>query len=82
MSVGAGASGSGSVTEKCSNHHEEGIAENVPPWEEWLFACLARVFAARERRLRNQSAPQDPARSGPEARTGFEPVYEALQASA
>jgi integrase len=43
---------------------------------------LSRVLAARERRLRDQSAPQTPAQSGSEARTGFEPVYEALQASA
>ena len=47
-----------------------------------VAADLARVIAAREARLRNQSDAQNRINNPLEARSGFEPLYEALQASA
>ena len=34
--------------EVLESRHEEGIAENVPPREEWLFACLHRLHTPRD----------------------------------
>jgi len=47
-----------------------------------VAADLARVIAARETRLRHQSAAQTRINKREEAPSGFEPLYEALQASA
>jgi hypothetical protein len=47
-----------------------------------LPADLARVIAARETRLRHQSTAQTRINKREEAPSGFEPLYEALQASA
>jgi len=47
-----------------------------------VAADLARVMAARESRLRNQSVPQTRMDKREEAPSGFEPLYGALQAPA
>ena len=47
-----------------------------------VAADLSRVIAARETRLRNQSDAQTRISKPKEATSGFEPLYEALQASA
>ncbi len=47
-----------------------------------VAADLARVRFARESRLRNQSVAQTRITKREEAPSGFEPLYEALQASA
>jgi hypothetical protein len=44
-----------------------------------VAADLARVIAARESRLRDQSAAQTRTTMRKEAPSGFEPLYEALQ---
>ena len=66
-----------------------GFLEGKPPEAstsmEDVAADLERVLAARDRRLRNQSAPRTaevPANQTSEARSGFEPLYGALQAPA
>jgi len=47
-----------------------------------VAADLARVTAARETRLRDQSVAQTRINKAEKATSGFEPLYEALQASA
>jgi len=47
-----------------------------------VAADLARVMAARESRLRNQSVPQIRMDRREKAPSGFEPLYGALQAPA
>ena len=47
-----------------------------------VAADVARIIAARETRLRNQSDAQTRINKPIEATSGFEPLYEALQASA
>ncbi len=51
MSVGAGGVRIGERHgEVLESRLEAGIAENVPRWEEWLFACLHRLHTLRDLR--------------------------------
>jgi hypothetical protein len=60
-------------------HHRRPLR---PSGDRGRRADLARVIAARESRLRNQSVPQTGFTERKEAPTGFEPVYPVTASSA